>query len=172
MLSYRLPADPSKHRVAVWRELRKGGAVALQQATWALPSRAEFRDVLTRAVALIERAGGDAMVFDAAPSDEPMRTRLEGMFTEAREEEWTEFLSECEKFLAEIEREIRSKKFTAAELDEEEQSLERLQRWFRELRRRDIFLAPSQEASTLRLKECTEALEDFAERVFESGGQP
>ncbi len=112
------------------------------------------------------------MIFDAAPSDEAMRTSLEEMFTEAREEEWTEYLSECEKFLAEIEREIRSKKFTAAELDEEEQSLERLQRWFRELRRRDIFLAPSQEASTLRLKECAEALEGFAERVFESGGQP
>jgi hypothetical protein len=44
---------------------------------------------------------------------------------------------------AEIDKEIAKKKFTLAELDEEEQSLERLRRWHRELRLRDALGAPS-----------------------------
>ncbi|HYT81186.1 MAG TPA: Chromate resistance protein ChrB [Actinomycetota bacterium] len=75
------------------------------------------------------------------------------MFTDAREGEWTEFLTECVKFDAEIKEEIRIGKFTTAELDEEEQNLDRLRRWFRELRGRDVFVAPSQETAERRLKE-------------------
>jgi hypothetical protein len=170
ILTYRLPAEPSRHRVAVWRELRKVGALSLQQATWALPARPEFAAAVSRAIGLIERAGGDALVFDASPRGEAMGARLEERFTAEREEEWTEFLAECGKFEQEIQKEIRTQKFTAAELDEEEQNLERLHRWFRELRARDVFVAPSQQAAERRVKECAEVLEDFAERVFEQGG--
>ena len=41
----------------------------------------------------------------------------------------------------------------------------------RELRRRDVFVASSQEQAEQRLKECTERLEDFADRVYEHGGE-
>ncbi len=172
LLTYRLPSEPSRHRVAVWRELRKVGAVPLQQATWALPARGDFVDAVSRVVGLVEQAGGgDALVFDAAPRGEGMEARLEELFSAEREEEWTEFLAECGKFEAEIEKEIRTKKFTPAELDEEEQNLERLRRWFRDLRRRDVFVAPSQVEAERRLKECGALLEDFAERVYAYGGE-
>lgn len=171
-MTYRLPSEPSRHRVAVWRELRRVGAVSLQQATWAVPARPEFLDAVDRAVELIARAEGDVLVFDVTPRGDAITTRLEGMFTDEREEEWAEFLAECIKFENEIDKEIRIKKFTAAELDEEEQNLDRLRRWFRELRARDLFGAPSQADAERRLKDCGERLEDFAERVFEHGGQP
>ncbi len=170
VLTYRLPAEPSRHRVAVWRELRKVGAVSLQQATWALPARHDFVEAASRAVGLIEQGEGDALVFDAVPRGQGMEARLEELFTAEREEEWTEFLAECGKFDQEIAKEIRNEKFTAAELDEEDQNLERLRRWFRDLRRRDVFVAASQHSAEQRLKECAELLEDFAERVYEHGG--
>jgi hypothetical protein len=157
--------------VAVWRELRRVGAVSLQQATWALPARAEFLDALDRAVELIERAEGSVLVFDAVPRGDEMSVQLQTLFNEEREAEWTEFLAECTKFEDEIDREIGIEKFTTAELDEEEQNLERLRRWFRELRARDLFAAGSQPLAEGRLKVCTERLEDFAERVFEHGGE-
>ncbi len=170
VLTYRLPGDPSRHRVAVWRELRRVGAVSLQQATWAVPDRADFTAGVARAVARVERAGGDALVLSAVPRGEGMEGRLEARFTADREDEWKEFVAECSKFEAEIEKEIRTQKFTPAELDEEEQNLDRLRRWFRELRGRDVFVAPSQQEAEQRLKACGESLEDFAERVFEHGG--
>jgi hypothetical protein len=170
IFTYRLPAEPSRHRVAVWRELRRAGALSLQQATWAVPDRADFMESVTRAAALVERADGDALIFDAEPRGEETSVRLEQLFTAEREEEWREFLEECGKFDAEIDKEIATKKFTAAELDEEEQNLDRLRRWFADLRRRDVFEATSQELAERRLKECSERLEEFADQVFETRG--
>jgi len=100
-----------------------------------------------------------------------VESRLEQMFTAEREEEWREFLAECSKFDDEIEREIATEKFTAAELDEEEQNLDRLRRWFRELRGRDVFVATAQSAAEERLDECVEHLDRFAELVYEHGGE-
>ena len=171
VLTYHLPAEPSRHRVAVWRELRRVGALSLQQATWALPDRQEFLDAVTRAASLIERAGGEALVFDAEPRGAEIEARLQRLFTAEREEEWREFLGECAKFEREIDQEIEKQKFTAAELDEEEQNLDRLRRWFRELRGRDIFVAASQKQAEARLKHCNERLDEFAERVYNHGGE-
>ena len=151
LLIYRLPTEPSRHRVAVWRELRRAGAVALQQATWAVPAGEDFDAAVSRALDLIARAEGHSFLFDVGPSV-ATEAQLEALFTAEREAEWVEFLSECDK--------------VEAELDEEEQSHERLRHWYRELRARDLYGAPSAEAAEARLKECAEALETFAEHVF------
>ena len=171
LITYRLPAEPSRHRVAVWREFRRLGAVSLQQATWALPARGDLLAALTKVADLVEAAGGEAFTFDARTRDDASGARLEELFTGEREQEWAEFLSECGKFDAEIDKEIRKRKFTAAELDEEEQNLERLRRWFRDLRRRDVFVAPSQADAERRLKDCEKRLEEFEASVYDHGGQ-
>jgi hypothetical protein len=57
-------------------------------------------------------------------------------------------------------------KFILAELEEEEHSLERLRRWHRELKARDVFGAPAATEADQQLKHCTERLEDYTERVF------
>ncbi|MEU4232845.1 Chromate resistance protein ChrB [Nonomuraea sp. NPDC026600] len=67
---------------------------------------------------------------------------------------------------------IRIAKFTLAELEEEEQSLERLRRWHRDLSARDVFTAPQAAQAAERLKDCERACEDYAERVFEHLHRP
>ena len=171
ILTYRLTAEQSKHRVGVWRELRRVGAVALQQATWAIPPGDGFDEGLDRAMALVERGGGRPLLFDVVPTDATAAT-LEELFTAEREAEWVEFVSECDKAEAELHREVEKQKFTLAELAEEEQNLDRLRRWYRELRAKDLFGAPSATQGEQRLKECAELLEDFAERVFEARERP
>src|SRR5262249_35779712 len=88
LITYKLPAEPSRHRVAVWRELRKVGAVALQQGAWALPARRDFADAISRVLGLVEAAGGEALVFDASPRGDEMTARLERAFNADREDEW------------------------------------------------------------------------------------
>ena len=166
VLAVRLPAEPSRHRVAVWRELRRVGALSLGQGVWALPATPAFEQGLARAVGLIDRGEGDALILDARGRDEGQADRLEALFTAGREEEWAEFVSECGKYEAELDRELAQEKFTLAELDEEEQSLERLRRWYRELKLRDLFGAPSAGRAEQHLKQCQTRLEDFAERVY------
>jgi hypothetical protein len=89
-------------------------------------------------------------------------------FSAARVAEWTEFTSECAKFEEEIAKERRIGKLTIAELDEEEQSLDRLRRWFRELRARDVFgVAEGAQAETS-LKRCATVLDDYAADVYQA----
>jgi len=168
VLAVRLPADPSRHRVAVWRELRRVGALSLGQGVWALPATPAFEQGLERAVTLIERGAGDALILEARGRDQAQAERLEALFTASREEEWAEFIAESVKYEAEIERELAQEKFTLAELDEEEQSLERLRRWYRDLKLRDLFGAPSAATADERLKQSQARLEDFAERVYQA----
>jgi ChrB-like protein len=171
VITYRLPAEPSRHRVAVWRELRRLGAVSLQQGTWAVPDGQPFEAGLSQVVEEINTAGGQPVVL-AVADEEASAAQLEALFTAQREAEWGEFLSDCGKFETELAGEIAKGKLTLAELDEEEQSLDRLRRWYRTIRARDLFGAPSAPVAERRLKECTEALEDFAERVYQARERP
>ncbi len=166
VLVVKVPAAPSRYRVAVWRELRRIGALSLGQGTWAAPDVAGFDEGVHRVAELAERGEGEVVVLDAAGRSERDSARLEELFTAERDDEWREFLADCGKFDAEIDKEIRVEKFTMAELEEEEQSLERLRRWHRELKVRDVFGAPSAAEAEVRLKHCTDRLAEYTELVF------
>jgi flagellar biosynthesis regulator FlaF len=168
VLVIKLPAEPSRHRVAVWRELRKVGALSLGQGVWAVPDVPVFADGVRRAVELTERSAGESVTLVAAGRSEGDADRFQAMFTAAREEEWAEFLADCGKYEAELDKEIRNAKFTLAELEEEEQSLERLRRWHRDVKARDVFTAPRAAEAGQRLKHCAERFEDYSERVFQA----
>ncbi|GAB2661118.1 hypothetical protein GCM10027271_19840 [Saccharopolyspora gloriosae] len=166
ILVIKLPADPSRHRVAVWRELRKIGALSLGQGVWAVPEVPAFTEGVQRARALTDGAGGQGVTLQASGRTDADAARFREMFTAARSADWAEFLADCGKFEDELAKEIRTAKFTLAELEEEEQSLERLRRWHRDLTVRDVFGAPEAAEAAERLKHCTAACEDYAERVF------
>lgn len=171
VITYRLPAEPSRHRVAIWRELRRLGAVPLQQGTWALPQGEGFDAGFAQVVETIKTAGEQPVVL-AVADDDPGAAQLEALFTAQREAEWGEFVADCGKYEAELAGEITKGKLTLAELDEEEESLERLRRWYRTIRARDLFGAPTAAAAEARLKDCTEALERFAEQVYQARERP
>ena len=163
---YRLPAQPSRHRVGVWRELRRIGALPIQQSIYILPDGKENLQALARVASIVEGVGGESYLLKAEAIDGPTRSRLEAARLQAVEEEYQEFLSECSKLRQEIRKEIRIKKFTPAELAEEEHSFERLERWAADLAGGDLFGAPSRSLAEQALKECGAALEDFATRVL------
>jgi DNA-binding transcriptional regulator PaaX len=168
VLVVRVPAEPSRHRVAVWRELRRIGALSLGQGTWAVPDVPAFADGVTRVIELAQRGEGEVVVLDAAGRAARDGARLEALFTADRAEEWAEFLADCGKFDAEIDKEVRNGKFTMAELEEEEHSLERLRRWHRELKIRDVFGAPAAEEAEQQLTHCTGRLADYTQQVFQA----
>lgn len=166
LLVVRLATEPSRPRVAVWRELRKVGALSLGQGVWAMPDVPVFAPGLARATELAEAAGGTVTVLEATGRTPQDTGRLTAMFDAAREEEWTEFLADCGKYEDELDKETAIEKFTLAELEEEEQSLERLRRWHRDLAARDVFGTPAGRRAADRLKACAARLEQYTERVF------
>src|SRR5262249_8607456 len=89
-------------------------------------------------------AGGEASaagkpVVLAVAGEETSAADLEELFTAQREAEWGEFLSDCAKHETELAGEVVKVKLMLAELDEEEQSVDRLRRWYRAIRARDLF---------------------------------
>jgi len=113
---YRLPANPSRARVAVWRELRRLGALQLQHAVAALPRLGALVDALD---AVEQRVLGDeGTVYRYALTDlpAPEQQQLQREWTALREHEYAEIIEECEtKFRREIEFEIFRSNFTGSE---------------------------------------------------------
>jgi hypothetical protein len=171
IITYRLPTEPSRNRVAAWRELRRVGAVPLQSATWAVPAGDQFDEGLEKARSIVDRAGGQVLVFDVTASEETS-VLLEALYEAERDAEWKEFCSECEKARQELRGEFDKQKFTLAELDEEEQNIDRLRRWYRDLRAKDVFGSATTAEAERELKTCVEILEDYAERVYQERTRP
>jgi len=170
VLILRLPSEPSRHRVAVWRELRRVGAVQLGQGIWALPDSPAFAGPVSKVVGLVGQHDGEVLVLNAGGADEPTSERLRSQYDDARRAEWVEFASECGKCVAEFEREIRNEKFTLAELDEEEQNVDRLRRWHRELRSRDLFTSVDVDLTQGHLDACADGLDRFTALVYAAVG--
>ena len=166
VLVVKVPANPSRHRVAVWRELRRSGAVPLGQGIWTLPDYPGCRDEVGRIRQLVAQGEGDLLVLTTSGQAVEDAERLLTVFSRAREEEWAEFLTECGHFVREIAKEIAKDKLTLAELEEEDQSLERLRRWHGDVTRRDVFGSRSQDEAGTRLRECVDRLEEYAQLVY------
>jgi hypothetical protein len=160
-----VPSEPSRHRVAVWRELRRLGAVPIGQGAWTAPDVPACREGAEKAKALATAGNGELLLFSTGPADDDA-ARLRELFDAARADEWAEFTADCGKFTDEIAKEVAKRKFTLAELEEEEQSLDRLRRWFRAIRTKDVFGSPPAAGADHALAQCSEALDGFAALVY------
>src|SRR6478735_3616924 len=172
VLLARMPTEPARHRMGVWRELRRSGAVALGQATWAVPDLPAVEPLLTRLAALVDAASGSLLVLAARGYGQADADRLTQLYVDARESEWAEFHADCGKYLDELDKEERIGKYTLAELEEEEQSLDRLRRWYRELRSRDLLAIPASIDSATDLKTCEERFAVYADHVYAALSSP
>ena len=167
LLVYRLPADRSSARVAVWREVRRSGALQLQNSVVAFPCTDQFRSAVMRVRAVVDEVGGSVVAVTAEPLDDRDRTRLEASWNDARAAEYGELTAECEKLVAEIDKEFAKEKFTLAELDEEEAELEKLRSWHERIRERDVLGSDSAGEAGAALERASEAVSRFTTAVFD-----
>lgn len=65
LLLYRIPREPTTRRVAVWRRLKRLGALVLHDAAWILPATEQTREQFRWLAAEITEAGGEALVWEA-----------------------------------------------------------------------------------------------------------
>lgn len=65
LLLYRIPREPTTRRVAVWRKLKRLGALVLHDAAWVLPATEPTREQFRWLAAEITEAGGEALVWEA-----------------------------------------------------------------------------------------------------------
>ena len=64
-LVYKIPRNPSKIRVYVWRKLKKLGAVLLHDSVWCLPSHPKTKEQLQWLTVEIQELGGEASLWES-----------------------------------------------------------------------------------------------------------
>jgi hypothetical protein len=138
----------------------------------ALPDLPAIEQLLERLTGLAQQAHGTVLVLAAQGRTEEDRARLEPLYAEAREQEWSEFRADCGKYHAELDKEEALGKYTLAELEEEEQSLDRLRRWYRESRSRDLLGSHAFTESATELKRCEGRFDTYAEQIYAKLGTP
>jgi hypothetical protein len=82
LLAYRLPREPSTPRIALWRRLRRLGALQLQDGLVALPLGERTREQFEWLADEIGEAGGDAALWVASPTLADQEHELEARLTE------------------------------------------------------------------------------------------
>ena len=139
LLIYTVPAEPSRKRAAVWRALRRVGAVYLRDGVCVLPEREEAVSDLRPIAAMIEEFGGEATLVRWAQLD---RERADGVVTRsraARAAEYEEVAGEAERLLEHVRRESEHRPFALMQLAELEADVGKLERWREQVRARDYF---------------------------------
>jgi hypothetical protein len=169
-LVYRVPAEPSRKRTYIWRQLRGLGAVYLQDACCVLPRTDEAEQSLATVAAKVREFGGQATLSLLSPAEPDWHERMVAAFNRARGEEYEEVIHTTERLQDELARESRKGKFTFAALEEVEDEYAKLERWLGRVQTRDIFRAPLGVQAGEQLDQVRRDLERFAEAVHQREG--
>ena len=168
LLTYKVPPEPAKKRIALWRKLKGMGAVYLQNGVCLLPKT----DDHTRRLKIIENEinemAGDSVLLETVARDRAQEDKVIARFKADRDEEYKELLGKCADFEAEIAHETEVQHFTYAELEENDVDLKKLLSWLEKIAKLDFYGATLAAEAAERLKGCEALLDAYAQRVFDA----
>jgi hypothetical protein len=171
VLIYRVPTEPASKRVAVWRDLKRLGALYLQQCACIFPDIPGVTEDVNQVAAKIPALGGETFLLDVPKLQPEDEARIIEAFRAQRANEYAEIIQECQtKFVKEIEFEHFRQNYTFEEAEEIEQDLEKIRRWFERVRDRDWFKADRHDEVETWLGKCQGLLARFEEEVYRHGG--
>lgn len=168
MLIYKVPAEPNRKRLAIWRKIKALGAVYLQNGVCVLPPINEHVRRLKMVENEIVEGGGEAFLLNANGFDKVQSDQIVARFTTERNDAYAEFIERCGGFEDEIRRESEAGKFTYAELEENDEDLRKLRSWLEKIRKLDFYGASLASDAEERLDRCVDLLDRFADQVFEA----
>lgn len=167
-MTYKVPADRTAQRVAVWRKIKSLGAVYLQNGVCLLPKSDDHLRRLKLLENDITGMGGEAILLEAVSLDEAQQGKVVSRFNSERDQAYSEFLERCEGFEDEISRESAAGKFTYAELEENDEDLKKLRAWLAKIQVLDFCGASLAQTCVKKLKTCEARLEQFTKDVFDA----
>ena len=133
LLLFSLPTNRNTERVAVWRRLKKMGAVQIKTSTYLLPDEPAQYEQFQWLAKQIRDYGGDSTLVRAQEIEGLTREKVISLFNAARDKEYADLRKALQGFISR--RRKSDAEFAAAEL-------ERLTKQFRELRQIDFFDSP------------------------------
>jgi hypothetical protein len=173
VLVYRMPAKPTAARVAVWRLLKKSGAIYLQQSVCVFPDNRGIRKDLEPTLERITAGKGEYHHLPLRPLSATERGKLIQQFQEQTSNHYQEIIENCEvNFTKEIEFETFRTNFTYEKAEEIRAEFEKIVAWYDRVLTRDWFGAPNLTQAKEWIDRCEAMLEAFEARVFERQEKP
>ena len=130
LLLFSLPTKRGTERVAVWRRLKKIGAVQITTSTYLLPDVPAQYEQFQWLAQQIRDYGGDATLIRAQEIEGLTRDKVVSLFNTARDKEYVDLKKALQKLLS-------GRRKSSADLAAAD--LERLTKQFRDLRAIDFF---------------------------------
>jgi hypothetical protein len=168
LLTYKVPPEPAKKRVALWRRLKGMGAVYLQNGVCVLPKTDDHVRRLKMLENDIAEARGDSVILETVALDPTQEGKVITRFKAERDDAYEEVIDKCDDFEREVAKEVEASHFTYAELEENDVDLKKLQGWLAKIRKLDFYGAERSAEAEERLKGCEAVLDDYARRVFDA----
>jgi len=168
LLTYKVPPEPAKKRIALWRRLKGMGGIYLQNGVCLLPKSDDHVRQLKMLENDIAEMKGESVILETVALDRSQEDKVVARFKADRDEEYREFLDKCNDFDGEIAKEIAAYHFTYAELEENDVDLKKLESWLAKIRKLDFYGATLAQEAAQRLQACEALLDDYAQRVFEA----
>ncbi len=132
-----MPAKPTAGRVAVWRNLKKIGAVYLQDSVCVIPDTAPLRRELALVLERIDAGGGRYHLLPLRKPPPEEAQKLVALFVEQAAQHYQEIVENCEvNFVKEIEFERFRENFTYEEAEEIRMEFEKITTWFERVEER------------------------------------
>lgn len=151
--SYSLSAQSSSPRVAVWRQLKRIGAISPAGGVYVLPWGDDCLEAFTWLAQQTRQAGGEALVMHVEQFEDLTDQEMMVLFRQARQEDYAALDAQA----AQLEAALVQHSEGAARLAFKEE-LERLRKQYTEIARIDYFECPERAAVTVRLGRLRQAL--------------
>jgi DNA-binding transcriptional regulator PaaX len=97
LLVYKIPREPTAHRVSIWRKLKQLGAMLLHDSVWVLPATPQTREQFQWLASEIVEQGGEATLWLSELTGERQRTELEKSFSAIVDEAYQEILGQLQR---------------------------------------------------------------------------
>src|SRR5438874_11599934 len=100
LLLYSLPTNRNTERVAVWRRLKKIGAVQIKTSTYLLPDEPAQYEQFQWLAQQIRDYGGDSTLVRAQEIEGLTREKVVAMFNDARAKDYVDLRKALQSFIA------------------------------------------------------------------------
>src|SRR5213594_1309327 len=164
-----LPPTPTRHRVGVWRKLKRMGAVKLKGAAWILPETPETIELFQWLVQEIQSSRGEATLMRVDRIDTMTDEQLTALFHRERAAEYQSLMQACREVRAQLDRSTTAHRVS---VEPARARLERLKRELDRIQSIDYLESPLGRRARVRWETVSKRLQTMAARPRAATRQP
>ena len=156
LLVYRIPPQPTRLRLQIWRRLQKMGVVYLQNAVCLLPARPDLVENMEYVAAMIEEMGGTCFLFLAKTALPGADERLHEEFSILADTRLQEIIERLDRVETDLDSAV-----SPASLERGEEELKRERIAYLRVRRLAYFGSTKEQEVDSRLESLKQALDEM-----------